>query len=72
MNSGSNLKLRIKGDILNTNQKYFFCPGCSQVLIKKFLYHKAGVPIIQCPTCGLDKAYPDEFNTEHITMHEMH
>lgn len=72
MNSGSNLKPRIKGDILITNENDFFCPGCNQVSIKIFLSHKASVPIIQCPTCGLDKAYPDEFNTEQITMHEMH
>jgi SAM-dependent methyltransferase len=40
------------------------CPGCNKVFVKKPLYRKAGVPIIQCPTCGLGKACPDKFNSE--------
>lgn len=31
---------------------------------RKFLYHKAGIPIIQCTICGLGKACPDEFNPQ--------
>lgn len=50
--------------MLNTNQSDFFCPGCNQISSGKFLYRKAGVPIIQCPACRLGKACPDEFNPE--------
>lgn len=49
---------------MNINQNVYFCPGCNQVSIKKLLYHKAGVPIIQCPICGLGKACPEKFNVE--------
>lgn len=48
--------------MLNTNQSDYFCPGCNQVLNGKFLYRKAGMPIIQCLTCGIGKACPDEFD----------
>ena len=30
----------------------------------KLLYRKAGIPIVQCSTCGVGKACPDEFNAE--------
>lgn len=49
---------------MNTNQNDFFCPSCNQLTHKKNLYHKNGVPIIQCPTCGLGKACADEFDPE--------
>lgn len=49
---------------MNINQNDFFCPSCNQVSSKEFLYQKAGIPIIQCPVCGLGKACPDEFNPE--------
>jgi SAM-dependent methyltransferase len=49
---------------LNTNHNEFICPGCHQPSKQRFLYHKAGMPIIQCPICGLGKACPDEFNPE--------
>lgn len=49
---------------MDTNQNVYFCPSCNQVSIKKHLYRKFGVPIVQCPACGLGKACPDEFNAE--------
>ena len=49
---------------MDTYQNFFLCPGCNQVSIQKLLYRKVGVPIVQCPTCGLGKACPDEFNAE--------
>jgi SAM-dependent methyltransferase len=49
---------------LNTKPNDFFCPSCNQISHKKNLYHKNGVPIIQCSTCGLGKACPEEFNPE--------
>lgn len=60
----SNSRLRIRGDNLNINKNDFFCPGCNQVSREKFLYNKAGIPVIQCSTCGLGKACADEFNPE--------
>ena len=49
---------------MTTNQSDFFCPGCNQISNSIYLYHKMGMPIIQCPNCGLGKACPDEFNPE--------
>lgn len=50
--------------MLNINPNEFFCPSCNQTTSRKFLYHKVGIPIVQCPICGLGKACPDEFNPE--------
>lgn len=46
------------------DQNDFFCPTCNRLTIRRYLYHKAGMPIIQCKVCGLGKACPDEFDPE--------
>ncbi len=47
---------------MKVKQNEYFCPACNQFTTKKYLYHKAGMPIIECPDCGLGKACPDEFD----------
>jgi SAM-dependent methyltransferase len=43
-------------------KKKIFCPACNQASENKLLYRKAGVPIMQCMTCGLGKACPSDFD----------
>jgi SAM-dependent methyltransferase len=52
------------GEIILSLKQNLFCPGCNQVNENKLLYRKAGVPIVQCLTCGLGKACPDDFDPQ--------
>lgn len=45
-------------------QNKLLCPSCNDVTNRRYLYHKEGIPIVQCLVCGIGKACPDEFDPE--------
>ncbi|CAG1022302.1 hypothetical protein MTYM_01616 [Methylococcales bacterium] len=50
--------------MLSISHKKFDCPGCKQEVSGDYLYHKNGIPILRCPSCGLGKACSEGFDPE--------